>query len=368
MSNADGNTFLSVLRELAEVDPDQPALTCGDVTLNRAGFVERVERLAALFAARGVAEGSTVTIGLPNSIGFVESLFAAWAVGAVPQPVSHRLPAPERAAIMDLAKSVTGRGNAAARGGRMAGDRVGAPAASRWLVHAGRVAVMEARYQRREHGPAEADRGHRARPARERGWAGPSGGPAVRRVRPDDGPLSHNAPFVATAAGLLLGNHLVLMPSFDPAETLHLAEKHQASWLYLVPTMMLRIWRLPGAVRLAADVSSLKVAFHVAAPCPPWLKQASIDWLGPQQVFELYAGTELQAATVITGTEWLAHRGSVGRTVLGEIEYATPAASPSPRAGKGRSGCAGAPVPRPRTGTSAPQHAPPPTAGNHSAT
>ena len=93
MSNGGGNTFLSVLRQLAEVDPDRPALTCGDVTLTRAGFVERVERLAALFAARGVAEGSTVTIGLPNSIGFVESMFAAWAVGAVPQRLApHKLP------------------------------------------------------------------------------------------------------------------------------------------------------------------------------------------------------------------------------------------------------------------------------------
>ena len=103
MSNAGGNTFLPVLRQLAEIDPDRPALTCGEATLTRAGFVERVERLAALFAARGVAEGSTVTIGLPNSIGLVESMFAAWAVGAVPQPVSDRLPPPERSAIMDLA-------------------------------------------------------------------------------------------------------------------------------------------------------------------------------------------------------------------------------------------------------------------------
>ena len=103
MSNAGGTTFLSVLRQLAETDPDRPALTCGDITLTRAGFVDRVERLAAQFEARGVAESSTVTISLPNSIGFVESMFAAWAVGAVPQPVSHRLPAPERSAIMGLA-------------------------------------------------------------------------------------------------------------------------------------------------------------------------------------------------------------------------------------------------------------------------
>ena len=80
MSNAGGTTFLSVLRQLAETDRDRPALTCGDITLTRAGFVDRVERLAAQFEARGVAESSTVTISLPNSIGFVESMFAAWAV------------------------------------------------------------------------------------------------------------------------------------------------------------------------------------------------------------------------------------------------------------------------------------------------
>jgi bile acid-coenzyme A ligase len=84
--------------------------------------------------------------------------------------------------------------------------------------------------------------------------------------------------------------------------------------------MMLRIWRLPEAVRLAADVSSLEVAFHLAAPCPQWLKQAWIDWLSPEKVLELYGGTELQAMTVITGTEWLAHRGSVGRPVIGEVQ------------------------------------------------
>ena len=99
----EGTTFFSVLGQLAEADPGRPALTCGDVTLTRAQFVARVKRLAALFAARGVVEGSTVTIGLPNSTGLVESLFAAWALGAVPQPISDRLPPLERSAIVDLA-------------------------------------------------------------------------------------------------------------------------------------------------------------------------------------------------------------------------------------------------------------------------
>jgi bile acid-coenzyme A ligase len=91
-----------------------------------------------------------------------------------------------------------------------------------------------------------------------------------------------------------------------------------------VPTMMLRIWRLPEEERLAHDLSNLKAVWHLAAPCPPWLKQCWIDWLGPERIWELYAGTEAQAATIISGAEWLAHQGSVGRTVSGEIRIVGP--------------------------------------------
>jgi bile acid-coenzyme A ligase len=320
VSHVRGNTFLSVLSRLAEADPDRPALTCGEVTATRAGFVQRVERLAALFADRGMAEGSTVAIGLPKSIGFVESMFAVWAVGAVPLPISDRLPPLERSAIVDLAGPSLIVGVPQAQAGAWpAMESVPAqlPAGSftpgvspAWKVvtsggSTGRPKLIAA-----------------TAPALLESVAGLG---ALVRLPSDEtvvatGPLSHNAPFVATTAAVLLGNHVVLTPRFDPAETLRLVERHRASWLNLVPTMMLRIWRLPGAVRLAADVSSLKTAFHLAAPCPPWLKQAWIDWLGPDRVLELYAGTELQAVTVITGTEWLAHRGSVGRPVVGEIE------------------------------------------------
>src|SRR5205807_7590728 len=65
------------------------------------------------------------------------------------------------------------------------------------------------------------------------------------------------------------------------------------------------------------DMSSLRVVLHLAAPCPPWLKEAWIGWLGPERVHELYAGTEAQGATWITGQEWLEHRGSVGRPSRG---------------------------------------------------
>ncbi len=76
--------------------------------------------------------------------------------------------------------------------------------------------------------------------------------------------------------------------------------------------MMKRIWRLPIDVRERYDLDSLKIVWHLAEPCPPWLKDAWITWLGPERIMELYAGTEAQTATVITGHDWLEHRGSVG--------------------------------------------------------
>ena len=94
-------------------------------------------------------------------------------------------------------------------------------------------------------------------------------------------------------------------------------------WLYLVPTMMLRIWRLPEAERLGRDVSSLEIAFHMAAPCPQWLKQAWIDWLGAEEMFELYGGTEMQAMTRHHGSEWLEHAARSGARSSARSKFAT---------------------------------------------
>ena len=90
--------------------------------------------------------------------------------------------------------------------------------------------------------------------------------------------------------------------------------------MYVVPTMMARISKLPTDVRERYDVSSLTVVWHLGAPCPPWLKQTWIDWIGPEAIWELYAGTEAQASTLIGGVDWLAHRGSVGQVAIGEMK------------------------------------------------
>ena len=76
---------------------------------------------------------------------------------------------------------------------------------------------------------------------------------------------------------------------------------------------MHRIWALPDVVRNRYDLSSLQIVFHMAAPMPPWLKEKWIEWLGPERIYELYGGTEAQGATIISGVEWLEHRGSVGK-------------------------------------------------------
>ena len=94
---------------------------------------------------------------------------------------------------------------------------------------------------------------------------------------------------------------------------MRLIEASRVQWVNFVPTMMHRIWALPDEVRNRYDLSSLQIVFHMAAPMPPWLKEKWIEWLGPERIYELYGGTEAQGATIISGVEWLEHRGSVGK-------------------------------------------------------
>jgi bile acid-coenzyme A ligase len=131
------------------------------------------------------------------------------------------------------------------------------------------------------------------------------------------GPLYHNGPFMSSMSTLFVGGTLVVMSHFDAEQALQLIERHRVQYVMMVPTMMHRIWRLGDEGRARYDLSSLERIMHLGAPCPIWLKQAFIDWLGPERIAELYAGTEAQGVTIITGSEWLAHRGSVGKAQRG---------------------------------------------------
>jgi bile acid-coenzyme A ligase len=138
------------------------------------------------------------------------------------------------------------------------------------------------------------------------------------------GPLYHNAPFMFSMSGLFKGQHLIVLPRFDASSTLELIERFSVTWLLMVPTMMLRIWRLPEDERTRRDLSSVKGILHLAAPCPPWLKEAWIEWLGPEVIWELYAGTEAQGVTIISGADWMAHKGTVGKPAEGTMRILDP--------------------------------------------
>src|SRR4051794_10831284 len=313
-------SYAQHLTNLATADPDRPAITCGDESVTRAQFDAAANRLARDFAQRGVATGDMVTVALPNSVGWFVSVAACWKLGAIPQPVSSRLPARELEAIVELAdpKIVVGVDTGTFP------DRTCLPAG----------------YEP----PADLD-GSPLPDAVSPAWKAPTSGGSTGRPKlivagdpstldPDQpsallmerdgtfvlpGPLYHNGPIVWSIGALLHGNHVVVLPRFDAEATLAAIDQYGAQVVYLVPTMMKRIIRLPEDVRARYDLSTLQWVWHLAEPCPMWLKQEWIDWLGADRIIELYAGTEGQAATVITGSEWLEHRGSVGRALIGEI-------------------------------------------------
>jgi long-chain acyl-CoA synthetase len=127
------------------------------------------------------------------------------------------------------------------------------------------------------------------------------------------GPMYHSAPYAyALVAARAYGAYVVLEDRFDPEEFLSLIEQHQISSMYMVPTMFVRLLRLPPEVRNRYDLSSLRHVSHTAAPCPPDVKRAMIEWWGPI-VDEFYGSTEVGFITGCTSEEWLAHPGTVGR-------------------------------------------------------
>ena len=309
------------LADLAAKDPSAPAVTCGDASVTREELEVASDALARQLLADGVKLGDLVTIALPNSVDWFVACTASWRIGAIPQPVSSRLPARELASIVELADPPVVLGAEPGQFGNRICRPIGyeAPKAPRDSTPLPDVISPASK--------APTSGGSTGRPKLI--VAGQEGSidneaPPLFLIQPDGclvmpGPLYHNGPIVWSCAALLAGNHVVVLPRFDAEATLASIVRHHADVLYVVPTMMKRIWRLPIDVRESYDLSSLRAVWHLAEPCPPWLKDAWIEWLGPERIFELYAGTEAQAATVITGGEWLEHRGSVGRPLVGLV-------------------------------------------------
>jgi long-chain acyl-CoA synthetase len=131
-------------------------------------------------------------------------------------------------------------------------------------------------------------------------------------------PLYHSAPQAAVNLTIRMGGTAVIMERFDAETYLQLVEKHRITHSQLVPTMFSRLLKLPEAVRKRHDLSSLEIAIHAAAPCPVQVKEQMIEWWGPI-IHEYYGATEGLGFTACDSPEWLAHRGTVGRVLLGEL-------------------------------------------------
>ncbi|MEM8767672.1 MAG: AMP-binding protein [Pseudomonadota bacterium] len=136
-------------------------------------------------------------------------------------------------------------------------------------------------------------------------------------------PLYHSAPLRYNNMVHRSGGRSVIMPRFDAAGSLALIEAEAVTHSQWVPTMFVRLLKLPESERQAFDLSSHQYAIHAAAPCPVHVKEAMLNWWGPI-LYEYYSGTEGNGQTAIGPEEWLKHKGSVGRPILGKVRITDP--------------------------------------------
>ncbi|MDA8952844.1 AMP-binding protein [Pseudomonadales bacterium] len=295
------------------IQKDRVAIYHDGETITWGELDRQTNRLARAYEALGVGQDDFVTIALPNGIEFFKSTIATWKVGATPQPVSAKLPKFERDQIVDV-------GNPKLIAGVPDGSHEGYQTLPTGYEPDPALSDAQLPEKIASSFKAMTSGGSTGRPKLIVTTA-----PAVWDIDSDrlhtqiqgsmliPGPLYHNGPFVWAMSAFFRGCQITITTRFDAEETLALIEQQQIDIVYMVPTMMQRIWNLPEEVRTRCDLSSLKVLWHLAAPCPAWLKEAFIGWLGAEVIWELYGGTEAQGGTVISGPEWVTHRGSVGR-------------------------------------------------------
>ena len=256
----------------AERDPQRVAIVHEGERITRGELERRSNRLARDYAARGVRAGDLVTLGLPNGLEFFVACLATWKLGATPQPISSRLPALERRAILELARPALAVGVDAE-------DCPGRPALP--AGHAPDAALPDAALPDvvPRHVRCLASGGSTGRPKLILELAPATADPE----RPENamqrdgavlvpGPLYHAGPFITSWQALLHGGKVVLLSRFDALRCLELIQEHRVDWALFVPTMMQRIWRLPDRERF--DLSSLRRVMCTGAASPEWLKRA----------------------------------------------------------------------------------------------
>lgn len=292
---------------------------------------ERSNRLAQLWHARGLRRGDHVAILLQNQVEYFDAVWAALRSGLYYTPVNWHLTAPE---VDYIVKDCGARSVVASYALRENASMVDVEiplmtggVVDGWESYEDAVAAQPATPLDDEpegagmyysSGTTGVPKGILF-PLRDAKISDPSPLMAYRSpMTPDENtvylspaPMYHTAPVVFTANCHRHGATVVVMEKWDPEDALRAVEQYRVNKAQFVPTMFVRMLKLPDEVRLKYDVSSLEVVIHAAAPCPVEVKRQMFDWLGPI-IWEYYAGSENVGSTLITPEEWLAHPGSVG--------------------------------------------------------
>lgn len=322
--------------------PDRPAVITADgEILTYAELDDRSARVANVFRAAGCGTGTHVAVLLENRTEIFEVLWGALRAGLYVTPINWHLSRDEtRYIVEDCGASVL---VASADMGDLL-DGVGEGLAARLAVGGdlrGFTPYEEALAARSPSPPEDQSEGSwmfysSGTTGRPKGVKPPSIGAPIGTPSPfvmlvqglygggedsvylSPAPLYHAAPAGWTTAFHRLGGTTVVMDRFDPLRALEMIEAHRVTHVQLVPTHLVRLMKLTEAERSRFDLSSLRVVVHAAAPCPPDVKRAALEWLGPI-VHEYYSGSEGVGFCAIGPEEWLAHPGSVGRSLMGTV-------------------------------------------------
>ena len=330
----------------AETTPDTPAIVMAGSgeTLTYAELDDRATRLANVLASLGLSPGDHVAFCIENQIRFLEVAWGCHYAGLYYTAASTRLTPDELSYIVDdCGAKVLIASHALAD---LAAATVDAtPGVTARLMVDGVVEGFDAYEAALDAASPEPG------PDRQEGVdmlysSGTTGRPKGVQVPLPDAPLGtkpalsmvaeglfsynadmrylnpaplyHAAPLRFTMGVHRLGGTAYVMEHFDPAEALRLIQDHRITHSQWVPTMFIRMLKLPDEERAAYDVSSMEVMFHAAAPCPVEVKRKMIDWFGPV-VHEYYAGTEGNGFVYCNSEGWLAHPGTVGQNLLGAL-------------------------------------------------
>lgn len=307
-----------LLSAQAERMRDATALIVGEQELTYIEMDRAANRLARHLAARGVGHGDRVVISMPNRAEYVQAMYAAWKLGAIPCPVSYRLVAAEFTTTVELCEPRCVVGDNTTHPcdcmfvnvDEPIGEGLSDAPLPPTVVTPGKIVPSG---------------GSTGRPKliidpEPSAW-GPDKASSHRRpgiTIINAGPFYHSGPYNYCVLGLAEGSKIICMVKFETMEWLRLVELHRPDTANMVPTMMSRIAKLPEEITRAADLSSLRPIFHAAAPCPPDIKRWWIDRIGGENVLEVYGSTERIGSTAIFGDEWLEHPGSVGKAMPNE--------------------------------------------------